>query len=350
MDYIKRLLCAKEKLEILYKSFNISDKKLKLEEIDQEMLLPNFWNDSCNAIQKSKEREELFSEIFVFENTKDNINLLLEEDEEYFDILQEIEKSLNSLEFKKYFNSDNDKLNCFLDIQAGSGGTESNDWAEMLLRMYIKWLLSKGFEVEIIDKSPGDVVGIKSATLKVSGDYAYGWCKSEMGVHRLVRKSPFDSNNKRHTSFCAIFVYPEVDDTIQIEINKSDVREDTYRSSGAGGQHVNKTDSAIRLTHIPTGIVVTCQNGRSQHSNREESWKQLKSKLYNLELQKRNDEKSKLESSKLENGWGSQIRSYILDDSRVKDLRTGYESRNPQSVLDGDLDLFVTKFLISNFN
>lgn len=325
--------------------FDISQKKLDLEELNLEMSIPSFWDNQVKAIQKSKEQESLNSEISKLENIKDSIELLLSEDDEHQDILDEVIKELNEIEFQKMFSSETDFLNCYIDIQAGSGGTESNDWAQMLLRMYTRWLSQKGFETELLDFNKGDVAGIKSATLKVMGKLAYGWCKFESGVHRLVRKSPFDSNNKRHTSFAAVFVYPEVDNSINIEINKSDVREDTFRASGAGGQHINKTDSAIRLTHIPTGIVVTCQSERSQHSNRAAAWDQLKSKLYQLELQKQNEVKSEIENSKLENGWGSQIRSYVLDDSRVKDLRTGYESKNPSAVLDGDLDPFVIEML-----
>ena len=325
--------------------FDINQKKLDLEELNLEMSIPSFWDNQVKAIQKSKEQESLNSEISKLENIKDSIELLMSENDEHQDILDEVLKELNEIEFQKMFSSEMDFLNCYIDIQAGSGGTESNDWAQMLLRMYTRWLSQKGFETELLDFNKGDVAGIKSATLKVTGKLAYGWCKFESGVHRLVRKSPFDSNNKRHTSFAAVFVYPEVDNSINIEINKSDVREDTFRASGAGGQHINKTDSAIRLTHIPTGIVVTCQSERSQHSNRASAWEQLKSKLYQLELQKQNEVKSEIENSKLENGWGSQIRSYVLDDSRVKDLRTGYESKNPFAVLDGDLDSFVIEML-----
>ena len=325
--------------------FDIKQKKLDLEELNLEMMIPTFWDNQVKAIQKSKEQESLNSEISKLENIKDSIELLMLDDEEHQDILDEIISELNEIEFQKMFSSEEDFLNCYIDFQAGSGGTESNDWANMLLRMYTRWLSQKGFSVELLDSTPGDIVGIKSATIKVTGKLAFGWCKFESGVHRLVRKSPFDSNNKRHTSFAAVFVYPEVDDSINIEINKSDVREDTFRASGAGGQHINKTDSAIRLTHIPTGIVVTCQSERSQHSNRASAWEHLKSKLYQLELQKKNEVKSEIENSKLENGWGSQIRSYVLDDSRVKDLRTGYESKNPSAVLDGDLDQFVIEML-----
>lgn len=243
------------------------------------------------------------------------------------------------------FSGDYDSADCYLDIQSGSGGTEAQDWAEMLLRMYLRWAESKGFTTEVMEVSDGDVAGIKSATIKVSGDYAYGWLRTETGVHRLVRKSPFDSGNRRHTSFASVFVYPEIDDNIDIDINPADLRIDVYRASGAGGQHVNKTESAVRITHIPTGIVTQCQNNRSQHSNKDQAMKQLKAKLYELEMQKKNAEKQQMEENKSDIGWGSQIRSYVLDDSRIKDLRTGVETRNTQAVLDGDLDQFIEESL-----
>ena len=243
------------------------------------------------------------------------------------------------------FSGDYDSADCYLDIQSGSGGTEAQDWAEMLLRMYLRWVESKGFTTEVMEVSDGDVAGIKSATIKVSGDYAYGWLRTETGVHRLVRKSPFDSGNRRHTSFASVFVYPEIDDNIDIDINPADLRIDVYRASGAGGQHVNRTESAVRITHIPTGIVTQCQNNRSQHSNKDQAMKQLKAKLYELEMQKKNAEKQQMEDNKSDIGWGSQIRSYVLDDSRIKDLRTGVETRNTQAVLDGDLDQFIEESL-----
>jgi peptide chain release factor 2 len=243
------------------------------------------------------------------------------------------------------FSGDYDSADCYLDIQSGSGGTEAQDWAEMLLRMYLRWAESKGFTTEVMEVSDGDVAGIKSATIKVSGDYAYGWLRTETGVHRLVRKSPFDSGNRRHTSFASVFVYPEIDDNIDIDINPADLRIDVYRASGAGGQHVNRTESAVRITHIPTGIVTQCQNNRSQHSNKDQAMKQLKAKLYELEIQKKNAEKQQMEDNKSDIGWGSQIRSYVLDDSRIKDLRTGVETRNTQAVLDGDLDQFIEESL-----
>jgi peptide chain release factor 2 len=257
------------------------------------------------------------------------------------------EKLLQRLEFERMFSGETDANNAYLDIQAGSGGTEAQDWAEMLLRMYLRWGEAHGFKVELIEVSAGEVAGIKSATVHISGDYAFGWLRTETGVHRLVRKSPFDSGNRRHTSFASVFVSPEIDDSIEIEINPADLRIDTYRASGAGGQHVNKTDSAVRITHEPTGVVVQCQNGRSQHQNKDQAMKQLKAKLYELELQKRNSELQAMEETKSDIGWGSQIRSYVLDQSRIKDLRTGIEKSNTQAVLDGDLDDFIEASLKS---
>ena len=256
-----------------------------------------------------------------------------------------LERSVDDLEFRRMFSNPADPNNCFLDIQAGSGGTEAQDWAAMLERMYLRYCERKGFRVEVLEESPGEVAGIKSATFKVTGDYAYGHLRSETGVHRLVRKSPFDANNRRHTSFASVFAYPEVDETIAVEVNPADLRVDTYRASGAGGQHVNKTDSAVRITHLPTGIVVQCQNDRSQHRNRAEAMALLKSRLYELELRKRNEEKQALEDSKTDIGWGHQIRSYVLDQSRIKDLRTNVEIGNTQGVLDGDLDPFISASL-----
>jgi peptide chain release factor 2 len=255
--------------------------------------------------------------------------------------LDTMEKQLEELEFRRMFSKEMDENNAFLDIQAGSGGTEAQDWAEMLLRMYMRWGEDRGFTMELIEVSAGDVAGIKSATIKYTGDYAYGWIRTETGVHRLVRKSPFDSGNRRHTSFASVFVSPEIDDDITVDINPADLRTDTYRASGAGGQHVNKTDSAIRITHIPSGIVVQCQNDRSQHKNRDNAMKQLRAKLYEMQLQERLVEQQKLEDTKADIGWGSQIRSYVLDQSRIKDLRTGVEMTNTQSVLDGNLDKFL---------
>jgi len=274
-----------------------------------------------------------------------------EDDEEVLESITEdlegFEKRLAELEFRRMFSGEMDANNTFLDIQSGSGGTEAQDWADMLLRMYLRWGEHHGFKTELIEVSPGDVAGIKSATIKYEGDYAFGWLRTETGVHRLVRKSPFDSGNRRHTSFASVFVSPEIDDNIDIEINPADLRVDTYRASGAGGQHVNKTDSAVRLTHLPTGAVVQCQNDRSQHKNRDQAMKLLRAKLYEMEMQKRNSDKQVLEDSKSDIGWGSQIRSYVLDQSRIKDLRTGVETGNTQAVLDGDLDKFIEASLKS---
>jgi peptide chain release factor 2 len=248
---------------------------------------------------------------------------------------------VEDLEFQRMFSGEMDDRPCYLDIQAGSGGTEAQDWAEMLLRMYLRWAERRGWKAELVEASAGEVAGIKSATIHITGDYAFGWCKTETGVHRLVRKSPFDSGGRRHTSFAAVFASPEVDDNIEIDIDPSDLRIDVYRASGAGGQHVNRTESAVRITHLPTGVVVQCQNDRSQHKNKDQAMKQLRAKLYELEVQKRNEESQAMEDAKSDIGWGSQIRSYVLDDSRIKDLRTGVQTGNTQAVLDGDLDEFV---------
>ena len=256
-----------------------------------------------------------------------------------------LEKTVAEMEFRRMFSHPMDPNNCFIDIQSGSGGTEAQDWASMLFRMYVRYCERKGFKVEILEESAGEVAGLKSATLKVSGDYAFGYLRTEIGVHRLVRKSPFDSGNRRHTSFASVFVYPEVDDSIEVEINPADLRIDTFRASGAGGQHINKTDSAIRITHLPTNVVVQCQNDRSQHKNRAEAMSMLKARLYELELRKRNEEKQEMEDTKTDIGWGHQIRSYVLDQSRIKDLRTNFETGNTQAVLDGDLDDFISASL-----
>ena len=255
--------------------------------------------------------------------------------------LDDLEGKVAELEFRRMFSNPLDPSPCFIEIQAGAGGTEAQDWAGMLERMYLRYCERKGFGTELLEESEGEVAGIKSATIKVDGEYAYGFLRTETGIHRLVRKSPFDSNARRHTSFCSVFVYPEVDDSIEIEVNPADVRTDTYRASGAGGQHINKTDSAVRLTHTPTGIVVQCQNDRSQHRNRDEAWKMLRARLYELELRKRQAEQQQLEDAKSDIGWGHQIRSYVLDQSRIKDLRTSFEVGNTQAVLDGDLDGFI---------
>jgi peptide chain release factor 2 len=274
-----------------------------------------------------------------------------EGDQETLDAIEDdllsLEAGIAKLEFRRMFSGEMDEANAFLDIQSGSGGTEAQDWAEMLLRMYLRWGERHGFKTELIEVSPGEVAGIKSATVKIEGDYAFGWLRTEIGVHRLVRKSPFDSGNRRHTSFAAVFVSPEIDDDIDIDINPADLRIDVYRASGAGGQHVNRTESAVRITHEPSGVVVQCQNDRSQHKNKATAMKQLKSKLYELEIQKRSADQQVLEDSKSDIGWGSQIRSYVLDQSRIKDLRTGHETGNTQAVLDGDLSPFIEASLKS---
>jgi len=277
------------------------------------------------------------SELYEMSKEEDDFDSLVAIEDEAAKLREIVEK----LEFRRMFNNPADPLNCFIDIQAGAGGTEACDWAGMLLRQYLKYAERKGFTTTLEDETAGDIAGIKSATIKVEGEYAFGLLRTETGVHRLVRKSPFDSAGGRHTSFASLFVYPEVDDSIEIEINPSDVRTDTFRASGAGGQHINKTDSAVRLTHIPTGIVVQCQDGRSQHSNRDVAWKRLRSRLYDHEMRKRMEEQQKLEDTKTDVGWGHQIRSYVLDQSRIKDLRTNVEISNTQKVLDGDLDPFI---------
>ncbi len=279
-------------------------------------------------------------------DARDLLDMAVEENDE--DAVEDVKSELNNLqselevlEFRRMFSGEMDENNCYVEIQAGSGGTEAQDWANMLLRMYLRWIEAHGFKGELMEVSEGEVAGIKGATIHVQGEYAYGWLRTETGVHRLVRKSPFDSGNRRHTSFSSVFVSPEVDDNIEIEINPADLRIDVYRASGAGGQHVNRTESAVRITHLPTNTVTQCQNDRSQHKNKDQAMKQMKAKLYELELQKRNAESQALEDSKADIGWGSQIRSYVLDDARIKDLRTGVETRNTQAVLDGDLDQFI---------
>lgn len=318
---------------------------------------PDIWNNQDYAQKLGKERSKLETVVSTISDISTNLaeigellEMVLEENDDVglsaleLDI-KILDSKLENLEFRRMFSREMDINSAFLDIQSGSGGTEAQDWAEMLLRMYLRWCEAKGFKVDLVEHSPGDVAGIKSATLEVSGEYAFGWLRTEIGVHRLVRKSPFDSGNRRHTSFAAIFVSPEIDNDIDIEIDVSDVRTDTYRSSGAGGQHVNKTDSAVRLTHIPSGVVVQSQSQRSQHQNRDKCWQMLRAKLYEIEIQKRKDLAQKSEDSKSDIGWGSQIRSYVLDDSRVKDLRTNVETRNTQAVLDGNLDQFIVESL-----
>jgi peptide chain release factor 2 len=325
----------------------------------RELEDPEIWNDQDRAQALGKERASLEAVVVNMDELTsglgdgaDLLEMAVEEgDGETVDAVASdvdgFEQRVAELEFRRMFSGEADPNNAFLDIQAGSGGTEAQDWAEMLLRMYLRWGEQHGFKTELMEVSPGEVAGIKSATIRFEGDYAFGWLRTETGVHRLVRKSPFDSGNRRHTSFSSVFVSPEIDDSIEIEINPADVRTDTYRASGAGGQHVNKTDSAIRLTHMPTGIVVQCQNDRSQHKNRDQAWKQLKAKLYELEIQKRNETAQALEDTKSDIGWGSQIRSYVLDQSRIKDLRTNVETGNTQAVLDGGLDPFIEASLKS---
>ena len=318
---------------------------------------PDIWNNQDYAQKLGKERSKLETVVSTISDISTNLaeicellEMVLEENDDAglsaleLDI-KILDSNLENLEVRRMFSREMDINSAILDIQSGSGGTEAQDWAEMLLRMYLRWCEAKGFKVDLVEHSPGDVAGIKSATLEVSGEYAFGWLRTEIGVHRLVRKSPFDSGNRRHTSFAAIFVSPEIDNDIDIEIDVSDVRTDTYRSSGAGGQHVNKTDSAVRLTHIPSGVVVQSQSQRSQHQNRDKCWQMLRAKLYEIEIQKRKDLAQKSEDSKSDIGWGSQIRSYVLDDSRVKDLRTNIETRNTQAVLDGNLDQFIVESL-----
>jgi peptide chain release factor 2 len=337
--------------------FDFDAKKLRLSEVAKLTEDPEIWSDQQRAQELGKERKSLEGVVDTLErldsgvrDAKELFDIAREEDDEATlrsvdTDASELERSVADLEFRRMFSNPADPNNCFVDIQSGSGGTEAQDWAAILERMYLRYCERKGFKVEILEESPGDVAGIKGATFKVMGDYAYGHLRSESGVHRLVRKSPFDSNNRRHTSFASVFVYPEVDDTIEVDINPADLRIDTYRASGAGGQHINKTDSAVRITHLPTNIVVQCQSDRSQHRNRAEAMSLLKSRLYELELRKRNEEKQALEDSKTDIGWGHQIRSYVLDQSRIKDLRTNVEVGNTQSVLDGDLDGFISASL-----
>ncbi len=304
--------------------------------------------------QKKKSLEVTVYEIdslqLIIEDNRELALLAKQENDEetsqavYAELLALV-KRVDELEFKKMFDGEMDSANCFIDINSGSGGTEAQDWAEMLLRMYVRYCNNKGFTVEVLEEQAGDVAGIKTASIKVVGDYAFGYLKHESGIHRLVRNSPFDANNKRHTSFASVFIYPEVSDNIVIEINPADLRIDTFRASGAGGQHINKTDSAIRITHLPTGVVVQCQSDRSQHRNKDEAMKMLKSRLYELEMRKKLEEKQQLEDSKSEIGWGHQIRSYVFDQSRVKDLRTGVEVGNVKGVMDGDLEPFIVAML-----
>ena len=325
----------------------------RLEEVSRELENSAIWDDPEKAQSLGKERARLDEIVGTLDalssGLRDNLELLemavAEDDEEtvssIIEELGELTRRLAAMEFRRMFSGEHDASNAFVEIQSGSGGTEAQDWANMLLRMYLRWGEAHDFKTEIIELSAGEVAGIKSATIQISGNYAYGWLRTETGVHRLVRKSPFDSGNRRHTSFAAVFVSPEIDDEIEIEINPADLRSDVYRASGAGGQHVNRTESAVRITHRPTNVVVQCQSDRSQHKNKATAMKQLKAKLYELEMQKKNAAAQELEAGKADIGWGSQIRSYVLDQSRIKDLRTLVETGNTQAVLDGDLDLFI---------
>lgn len=337
--------------------FDYAEKQDRLEEVTRELEDPNVWSDPGYAQKLGKERASLEAIVATIDDLDQGLGdsrdlLELAEMEEDEGTVEEVRKELDSLqaaleklEFRRMFSGEMDQNNAYLEIQSGSGGTEAQDWANILLRMYLRWAESHGFKADISEISAGEVAGIKSATVHVQGDYAFGWLRTETGVHRLVRKSPFDSGGRRHTSFASVFLSPEIDDTFEVEMNPSDLRVDTYRSSGAGGQHVNTTDSAVRITHEPTGIVVACQGQRSQHANRDFAMKQLKARLWEHEMQKRNVAKQEAEDSKADIGWGSQIRSYVLDDQRIKDLRTSVQSSNCDKVLDGDIDQFIVASL-----
>lgn len=357
------MLCALKTCAVVQKPFggifDFDIRQERLTEVERELQVPTVWNNPERAQELGRERVQLMQIVDTLSNLEnglieadDLLRMAAEEDDEatvqaVLADLEGLEKQLADLEFRRMFSGEMDPNNAFVDIQSGSGGTEAQDWAEMLLRMYLRWGERRGFHTELMEVSAGDVAGIKSATIKIDGAYAFGWLRTETGVHRLVRKSPFDSGNRRHTSFASVFVSPEVDENINIDINPADLRIDTYRASGAGGQHVNRTESAIRITHEPSGIVVQCQSDRSQHKNRATAMKQLRAKLYEMEMLKRNADKQAMEDSKSDIGWGSQIRSYVLDQSRIKDLRTGVETGNPQPVLDGDLDMFIEASLKS---
>jgi peptide chain release factor 2 len=339
--------------------FDLATKQERLEEVTLELENPKIWDQPEKAQAFGKERANLEEAVNIFKaldqglaEARELLEMAAQEnDAQTVELinadLTTLIKQLEKLEFQQMFSGEMDPNHAYLDINSGSGGTEAQDWAEMLLRMYLRWAEAHDFKTELIEVSQGEVAGIKSATIHIQGEYAFGWLRTETGVHRLVRKSPFDSGNRRHTSFASVFVSPEIDDDIDVQVNPADLRIDTYRASGAGGQHVNRTDSAVRITHIPTGAVVQCQNDRSQHKNKANAMKQLKAKLYEMELQKRNAEKQDQEENKAENAWGSQIRSYVLDQARIKDLRTGVEVGNTQAVLDGDLDKFIIASLKS---
>ncbi|MAL99745.1 MAG: peptide chain release factor 2 [Alteromonadaceae bacterium] len=350
---VQRIKDLRERTDALRGYLDYDLRSERLVEVERELEDPKVWEDPERAQALGKERATLEQIV----STIDRLTTGLADSEELLEMasaeedastaadveheLDELEQALEKLEFRRMFSGEMDPNNAFLDIQAGSGGTEAQDWANMLLRMYLRWAEDKGFKTEITELQEGEVAGIKSATIHVEGEYAFGWLRTEIGVHRLVRKSPFDSGNRRHTSFASVFLSPEIDDSFEVDINPADLRVDVYRASGAGGQHVNRTESAVRLTHNPTGVVVACQAGRSQHANKDQAMKQLRAKLYELEMQKRNAEKQKLEDTKSDIGWGSQIRSYVLDDQRIKDLRTKVETSNTQAVLDGDIDRFI---------
>ncbi len=342
-----------ERTAALYSYLDYPGTKERLEEVERELEDPAVWNDPENAQKLGKERAALSTIVTTLETLKSGavdarelLDMAVEEDdaETVSEVISEVSSlmaKLEKLEFRRMFSGEVDPNNAFLDIQSGSGGTEAQDWANMVLRMYLRWGEDKGFKTELVEASDGDVAGIKSATIRFEGEYAFGWLRTETGVHRLVRKSPFDSGGRRHTSFCSVFVSPEIDDNIEVDINPADLRVDVYRASGAGGQHVNRTESAVRITHGPSGIVVQSQSQRSQHQNKDTCMKQLRAKLYEMEMLKRSAAAQELEDSKADIGWGSQIRSYVLDDQRIKDLRTNVQSSNCDKVLDGDLDLFI---------
>ena len=351
--HIERLKDLTERMEALYGMLNIADKQQTLAEVEAQLADPAIWENVEKSAELSQKKARLGTELTHFNDVAQNLNdqlelwqMMREEGDETSanELLPELEalnEAVEKTEFQRMFNGELDANNAYVEIQAGSGGTEAQDWAQMLMRQYVRWGERQGFEVAINEISDGEVAGIKSASLHIQGAYAYGWLRTETGVHRLVRKSPFDSGNRRHTSFASLFISPEIDDSFEIDLNPADIRVDVYRASGAGGQHVNKTESAVRLTHLPTNIVTQCQNSRSQHGNKAEAMKQLRAKLVEMEMRKRNQEKQKLEDNKADIGWGSQIRSYVLDSGRIKDLRTGVETGNTQAVLDGDLNAFI---------
>ncbi|WP_295164231.1 peptide chain release factor 2 [uncultured Buchnera sp.] len=352
---IKNLTQRKKDLK-RYLDYTI--KNARILEIDLELSSPEIWKRKKSIYNLNKEKNLLNIIVNKINNIEKNIkeiiiflDLAIETEDSILlqDILKEIKKieeKIKELEFYRMFSNKHDNCNCYVDIQSGSGGTEAQDWSKILLRMYLKWSDKKGFKTEIIEESVGEIVGIKSSTIKVSGEYAFGWLRTETGIHRLIRKSPFDSGKRRHTSFSSVFIYPDIEDKINIEIHPSDLRVDVYRASGAGGQHVNRTESAVRITHLPTNIVTQCQSNRSQHKNKEQAIKQMKSKLYEMKIKEKKEKQKKIENNKLDISWGNQIRSYVLDNSKIKDLRTGIEKYNVQSVLDGDLDDFIEQSLI----